>query len=77
MLVSIKGNVPELHPKAVVSIASLVLVSQNCKLLHSTGAVFFFFFFFLSSKWQGCLVPMWVAGEVFGLPANCHGNQVT
>ena len=73
MLVSIKGNVPELHPKAVVSIASLVLVSQNCKLLNSrTGAAFSFFSF-----WQGCLVPMWVAGEVFGLPANCHGNQVT
>ena len=60
MLVSIKGNVPELHPKAVVSIASLVLVSQNCKLLHSTGPVFFFFFFLLSGKdawcpfgWQG------------------------
>ena len=62
MLVSIKGNVPELHPKAVESIASLALVSQNCKLLHSTGAVFFFFFsfFLLSGKdawcpcgWQG------------------------
>ena len=76
MLVSIKGNVPELHPKAVVSIASLVLVSQNCKLLHSTGAVFFFFFSFCAvarmpgahvggrgSLWLTCQLP-WQPGNL-------------